>query len=305
MYESAQIIIIQLIKMFIYIVIGFCLFKAKLITEKGSQAIANMLIYAMVPCVILNSLMVARTEESVRLVLYSLFGGALAMLVTMAVSALFFRKNPIDNFGSTFSNAAFMGIPLITSALGREAMLSVTGFLLIQSILMWVYSIFLLRREGERPNIRGLFASPITISLILGFVIFFAGIPIPSVLSDCISSMAACNSPIAMVVLGVYIGKTNFKEIFTTWRLYWLSAVRLVIIPFFTILVLFAIPEDMLQLRTAMLIAASAPVAVTTAVYSQKAGFDYTRAVKAICLSTLLSIVTLPLSLIAAGAVWG
>lgn len=305
MYESAQVIVIQLIKMFIYIVIGFCLFKAKLITEKGSQAIANMLIYAVVPCVILNSLIVEHTAGNVRIVEYSLFAGALAMVVTMFFSALFFRKNPIDNFASTFSNAGFMGMPLIASALGKEAVLCVTGFFLIQSIFMWIYNIFLFRREGEKPNIKGLFASPITISLVAGFIIFFAGIPIPKVLSECVASMAACNSPVAMVVLGVYIGKTNFKEIFTTWRLYLLAAVRLIIIPFFTILILFVVPRDMMSLRTAMLIAASAPVAVNTAVYSQKSGLDYTRAVKGICLTTLLSIITLPLSLIAAGAIWG
>ena len=305
MFDSAQVILIQLVKMFIYILIGFCLFKAKLITEEGSRNIANLMIYALIPSVILNSMMVDPTAENVRMVLYSLYGGALAMAVACVISFIFFRKNPIYNFGSTFSNAGFMGMALISSALGKQALLSVTGFFFVQTVIMWIYNIFLMRKEDEKPNIKGLFLSPVTISLVVGFIIFFAKIPVPNVLKDCISTMSACNSPVAMVVLGVYIGKTKFSEIFTTPKLYLLSAVRLLIIPIFTILVLFAVPRDMMLLRTSMDIAASAPVAVNTAVFSQKAGMDYTLAVKAICLTTIFSIIALPLSLVAAGAIWG
>ncbi len=304
MIESARIIIMQLIKMFIFIVIGVCLYKAKLVTEDGSKSIANLLIYAVVPCVILNSLFVDRTPESVKIVLFSLMAGALALAVCFAISALLFRKNPMEHFGSAFANAGFMGLPLVTSVLGAGNVLCVTGFFLLQSVAMWVYNVLIMRKKDEKVNVKSLFTSPITISLIVGFIIFFCGIRIPNVIRDCVTTLSACNSPVAMVVLGVYIGKTNFKEIFTTGRLYGLAAVRLVLIPLATILVLFLIPGEYINVRIATLISASAPIAINTAIYSQKAGFEYTYAVKGVCLSTLLAIITLPLVVLAAGLIW-
>ena len=80
---------------------------------------------------------------------------------------------------------------------------------------------------------------------------------------------------------------------------------RLIIIPVVTSLILFLVPKELMDVRTAILIAAAAPVAVNTAVYSQKGGLDYTYAVKAVCLSTLLSLVFFPLAILMAGFIWG
>lgn len=304
MFDNALIIFTQLLKMFLYIIIGFFLYRGKLIGEKGSAAIANLLIYACLPCVVLNSLNVENTPETVQTVLYSLLAGGLAAIVTVLIALLLFRKNPIDRFAAAFSNAAFLGIPLITSALGSGAAIYITGFLLIQGFAQWTFNTLFLHKDGEKPKIISIFTSPITISLILGFVLFFTGLRLPTLLGECVSNLAACNSPIATVMLGVYIGKTKFSEIFTTPRLYLISAVRLLLIPLCTVLALSLVPADFNELRTAVLISASAPVAVITAAYSQKAGLDYSYATKAICLSTILSLITLPLTVVLAQLIW-
>lgn len=304
MFDNALIILTQLLKMFLYILIGFFLYRGKLIGEKGSTAIANLLIYACLPCVILNSLNVDRTPETVRTVLYSLMAGGIAAVVAMLAGLILFRKNPIDRFAAAFSNAAFLGIPLITSALGSGAAIYITGFLLIQGFGQWTFNSLFFHREGEKAKVISIFTSPITISLILGFVLFFTGLRLPKLLGECVGSLAACNSPIATVMLGVYIGQTRLSEIFTTPRLYLVSAVRLLFIPILTVLALSLVPAEFMDLRTAVLISSSAPVAVITAAYSQKGGLDYTYATKAICLSTILSLITLPLTMVAAGLIW-
>ena len=65
------------------------------------------------------------------------------------------------------------------------------------------------------------------------------------------------------------------------------------------------VPRELMDVRTAIFIAAAAPVAVNTAVYAQKGGQDYTYAVKSVCLSTLLSLVLFPLMVLCAGFIWG
>ena len=304
MFESAQIIFSQMARMAIFILIGFSLGKCKIVTEKTSSAITGLLIYAILPCTILNSFFIERTPDSIRVVLYSLFGGALAMLATMLVAAVFLRKNPIELFAGTIANTAFMAMPLVNSVLGQGAALYVSGFFLIQTIVMWTYNILFIRPKGEKPNYRGLYASPVTVSLVLGFLVFFAGLPLPKIITDCASSAAACNSPVAMIMLGIYISKTKFSDIFTTPRIYWISAVRLILVPIAVVLVLFVVPRDMQELRTGILIGAAAPAAINTAVFPEKAGLDYTHGVKIICLSTVFSLITLPLVTSLANIIW-
>lgn len=305
MLENAQIIALQLIKMFIFIAIGFLLFKGKLITEKSSLALVNVLIYAIIPCVILDPLIGERTGDSIRIFLISLGAGGLALLASLLIAWIFFRKNPIEHYGAAFSNAGFMGFPLIVAVLGEAGTIYITGFFLLHSIGQWVYNILLMKPKVEKPNIKGLFLSPIMISLAVGLIIFLVGIRVPGVARECVSSLADCNSPIAMIILGTYLGKTKLREIFTIPRLYLNSAVRLIIIPAVTALVLCVVPRELMDVRTAIFIAAAAPVAVNTAVYAQKGGQDYTYAVKSVCLSTLLSLVLFPLMVLCAGFIWG
>lgn len=304
MFESAQIILSQMARMVVFILIGFFLGKGKIVTKKTSSAITGLMIYAILPCTILNSYFIDRTPENIRIVLYSLLGGVLAMGVTMAVSALFLRKDPIENFAGTVANTGFMSMPLVNATLGQGATIYVTGFFFVQTIVMWTYNILFMRPRGEKPNYRSLYASPVTIALILGFLVFFTGLPIPNILKDCASTVAACNSPIAMIMLGIYISKTRFVDIFTTPRIYWVSVVRLILVPIAVILVLFAVPADMTELRIGILIGAAAPVAINTAVFSEKAGLNYTHGVKIICLSTIFSIITLPLVTFIANIIW-
>ena len=51
-----------------------------------------------------------------------------ALLIAMIISHVVFQKHPIEDFGSSFSNAEFMGIPLVSAALGTEAVFYVSAF---------------------------------------------------------------------------------------------------------------------------------------------------------------------------------
>ena len=110
------------------------------------------------------------------------------------------------------------------------------------------------------------------------------------------------NAPVAMIILGIYLAQMKLRDLFTDRAVYLCALMRLIVIPLATAAVLALIPGNEM-LKMSVLIVAATPVGSNVAIFAQMAGVDYTQAVKDICLSTLLCIVTIPLVLSAAGVI--
>ena len=145
-----------------------------------------------------------------------------------------------------------------------------------------------------RINIKKVFVNPVTISLVIGLFLFITGIKLPGVINSTMAGVAALNTPAAMIVLGYYLSCVRIRDLLLNPSLYLASFVRLIIIPLLTLLVLYIIPAGHGQIGMITLIAAATPVGTSTAIFAQKFGQDYERAVCMVCLSTLFSIITMP-----------
>ena len=292
--EVIIIIIRQLFIMFLYMAIGVALFRAKLVTKEGSQTLAHLLLYCILPCVIVKSFCLERTPENTAAFGASLLWAFILLLAAMLVSFVFFRRSPVDNFGAAFSNAGFMGFPLITAVLGGNAVFYAAGFVALLNALQWTYGQWILTKDRKKVSFKVITTNPIVLSLLLGVILFLAKIPVPALLTSVMGTVANMNAPVAMIVLGVYLAQTDIRKLFTTGRVYAVSAIRLLLIPLVSLLLLRLSPKLPPEISTALLIAASAPVGSNVAVYAQKLEMDYTYAVQTVCLSTLLSVVTMP-----------
>ena len=98
-----------------------------------------------------------------------------------------------------------------------------------------------------------------------------------------------------MFTIGIYLAQTNPGKMFKKPNLYLLSAVRLLLIPLVSMLLLFFLPTEFADMKMALLIVAACPTGSNVAVYAQLYDSDYTYAVETVIISTLLSIVTIPL----------
>ena len=289
------IVLRQIVIMFLYMAIGGLLFQKGLITKEGSKSLANLLLYVVLPCVVVKSFCVARTPERTSGLLVSFLAALGILLLAMAVSHLLFQKNPIDDFGAAFSNAGFMGFPLVAAVQGSEAIFYAAGFVALLNALQWTYGQSLLSGDPGYRSPRAILKNPLVLSLLLGILIFCFEIPMPAIASDLLAALSALNAPLAMVILGVYLAQTDPKTLFNDPHLYVVAAARLVLIPLLTILVLKLLPTEYAAIATTLVIVAAAPIGSNVAVYAQKLGKDYAYAVRGVCLSTLLSAITMPL----------
>lgn len=302
--ESALVLFNQLLIMFIYIFIGWLMRKKALISSESSKALANLLLYCILPCVIIKSFAIEATQEKTIALACSFALGAFSLLIAVVVSALLYHKSPVDNFGSAFSNAGFMGIPVISAVLGVEAVFYLGGMVAMLNTLQWTYGQYLISGKKDSITIKGIIFNPLVMALFAGLLLYFLPISLPAQFMTCVNALAACNAPVAMVILGVYLGNVHLSHIFLSKANYLQAAVRLLLIPALTVLLFVPLTSLPITMRQAILIAASAPVGSNVAVYAQKQGMDTTHAVETVCLSTLLSVITMPLILLLAGLIW-
>ena len=299
------LLIQQVLIMFMLAAVGYICFRTKKITMEGCRTISNILIYLSLPCVIINSFLVDYSKEKLLGLIYSSLTAALVMVVSIVISRLFFSKDAVLNFASAFSNPGFFGIPLIVATLSDGAVFYVAAFIAFVNLLQWSYGVALLTTnstEKEKgswkkllPSPKRLFTAPFMIATIIGLFFFLTRIPMPELIRKGIQYISGLNTPLAMFTIGIYLSQTNPAKMFKKPKLYLLSAVRLLIIPLLSMAVLFLLPSKFAEMKMALLIVAACPTGSNVAVYAQLYDNDYSYAVETVIISTLLSIITIPL----------
>ena len=293
--DLSLIVLTQCIIMFIYMIIGYILYKTKLITDAGSKTLGNILVYIVIPIVVVKAFLITRTDETTINMLWSFALGALSLFIAIIVGLVVYKtKNGALNFAAAFSNCGFMGIPLISAVLGDNAVIYITGMNALMAILQFTYGQYILTKDKSIINIKKIILSPALIALLLGIILYFCNLNLPVIVATPINGIQALNTPLAMIVMGVYLAKTPLKNIFIKPKIYLFSIIRLFIIPFITIVIFILFPVDNKVLLT-IIIASSAPAGCNVVIFSQKNDLDTEDGILAVCQSTLFSIISLPL----------
>jgi predicted permease len=291
--------------MFLLMGIGYVLYKKNLITQQGSKDMGTILLYVISPCIIMKSFLTEATAEKAKGLALSFLVAAIALLLSTFVSRFVFgQKHRIEHFGTAYSNAGFIGIPLVQATIGNEAVFYISAFIAILNILQWTYGVSVITGSKDSLNIKNIIKNPVVISLLLGILLFIIQPPIPFIIDGTLDFIGNMNAPLAMIVLGVYLAQADFVSMFTEKVLYKSSIIRLVVIPLLTIALISLMPAQYNMIKFSILIVASGPVGANVAVFAQLNNLNYSHAVKLVCLSTILSIITMPIMIALAASVW-
>jgi len=294
----------QNIIMILYMLIGVFLYKKNLVTEKGSGEFGKLLVYIVMPAVILKAYIVEFSTDILLGLGISMLAAAVCLLLSILVSRIVFKNDPIEHFGCAFSNAGFIGIPLVQAVLGTEAVFYVSSFVAFLNILQWTYGVYIMTGDKTTISAKKIATNPVVLAFVVGIILFFLPIQLPEIFTTVIGSVAGMNAPLAMIILGIYLAQLPLREILKGKQVYLATLVRLIVIPLITFGVLSLLPMEFRIIKLTALIAAAAPVGSNVAIFAQMNNKDYTQAVKDVCLSTLLCIITLPLIVGLANILW-
>jgi len=148
------------------------------------------------------------------------------------------------------------------------------------------------------------FKTPAFIGMILGFVIFLSPFKLTGFVQQSFTSIGSINTPVAMLVLGTYLAKSKLIDIFKNKHVYQIAFYRLILIPIIALLVLSLLPMIRPEVRLVLLIASSAPSATILAIFSQRFGHDYAYGAQIISFTNLMCLITIPIVLTSAYALW-
>lgn len=302
--EAALIVFKQTVIMFLLIVVGYWLYKSKIITEQGSRDLGALLVCVVSPCVIFDSFCTPYSSAKTVQLLCAFAVALLSLVISMAVSWPIYRKRPVDCFGAAFSNCGFMGIPLTVSVLGTSAVIYATPMVALSAMLMWTYGVWLLTGEKGSLGLRQICTNPYIIAIVVGFCVYLSRIPLPPVLLGTIKSIGAMNTPGAMIAVGIFLAHEDLKSLITDPMLYLNALVRLIVVPAVILAVFSFLPDFLLEAKLSIMISSACPVAASIAVYAQLHNRDYNYACKTICMSTVLSIFTIPVVMSVAQHLW-
>ena len=251
------------------------------------------------PAVILQSL--ATTFDAAKMV-----AGAACMalsfiftLVSAGVARLYFRdRQRAAQLGITISNMGFMGIPLVQSVLGEEYVFYISACMAGQVPLIWSYGIWLISQDTSKISLKKIATNPSIVAVVEGIVLFCCSIDLTGVIKVTAQDMGNLNTGLAMLVMGIYLAQTDLRSLVRDRNLYAACALRLLAVPAIVIAVMVLLPLDPI-VKLVVVIALSTPCGTVSAMFPQMFGGDYRFGAGLVSVSTLLSLVLMPLVLAA------
>lgn len=298
MLSNLSTVVMQVAVLFILIATGTICRKVGFLDKNSVKHLTNIVLYIVTPCVIINSFDRSYDKHLARNLLVCVIVAFATYVLSILIASLCFGKNEgherVYRFATVFSNCGFMSLPLQQAIVGDIGVFYGAAFIAVFNIMVWTWGVMLMSGDKNSFNLKKLLINPGIIGVTLGLLVFFLGINIPQIIKMPIQYMAALNTPVPMLIIGYYIGALKPKDLVTDKKQYLMFFLRLIAIPAAVLAVMYfaGIRGDIL---TVCIIAVCAPAAANTTMFAAKYDADAEVSARLVSMSTLLSVITMPL----------
>lgn len=295
----AETILRQTIIMLMLIMVGVLCSKTRLISKATNKELSGFVLQVVNPAMIFMSYQTDYRSELVENLLMTFLLSIAALAIIAAAAYIFIRRKEgrdteIERFSAIYSNCGFMGIPLMNALFGMEGVFYLTAFISVFNISVWTQGIVLISGERDMKKVVKVFYSPTMIAIALGMLSFFLRLRLPSVPAKAVDYVAELNTPLAMIVSGVTIADTNILKLLKKPSVYYVTFLRLLLIPMIVTLSVVPLPVDE-KVRMTVIVAASAPPAAMCTLQCIRYGRNSLYASEIFAFGTILSVGSLPL----------
>lgn len=297
-----SIVINQVLMLFFPVVIGYLIIKIGVVKESFTKNLSAFLFNVTLPCAIVSALQFDFDKQM--LIKSALLIGISAVVIVFSwIFAIFsvkaLRVDP-DNknaiiYSLMFSNFSFMGYPVAQAFMGDLGLFYATMFSLPLYTFVQSWGVALIDSEGGNRRFKATYIlNPPMIAVVIGFIMFLTGWRFPTAIDGTVNSLGSMTTPLAMVLVGLALSAEPLKNAFTSVKLYIFAALRLIVLPLivFYLLNMARIDIDICRLSA---IITMMPVAANIIITSAAFGKDPAVPARIVLLTTVLSVITIPL----------
>ncbi len=287
---------------FALVLLGFA--YSKLLKQKDPSAISRLVLNVSVPASILSTITTADYNAIKADLPVLIIIAVCVTLATLCLSFVFTRvlgmKSPVEKavYRSAlfFNNYGFMGWPICQVLLGPEGFLYAALYSIPIHLLSYSITPALMKAAGDDKK---LFDKSMLVNLplyatVLGLIILMSGLKLPESVTGFLDMVGVTQTPLSMMVIGMILAGANLKDVVKGLKPYAFSAFRLLALPAAAFLILRAIGLSGLMLSVPVVITAM-PAGAMVVVLAQKHEADPLLTSRLTVISTLISIITIPL----------
>lgn len=296
-------VILQIGVLFIIMFLGLFLRHKNIITEGYIKGFTALIFYVTMPAMILSSISKTKTSGSIQL---------LDVIIAAAISYTFLlivayvmpkvvraREGSVGlyRFMALFGNVGFIGFPMIIAILGDEYLFTAALFNIPYNLFLYTFGVYFIMSDQDKNHKLEItpkqFLNPGIIMTLIGLVVFFSGIKLPSVINDVATSLGNVTTPLAMIVVGASLYGVKVTNIFKNYRVMAYSLLRMMIFPLVIGFILSLIGIDPFVSAVAIVLIGM-PIATNTVIIARQYGGNVLEASEAVFISTIFMILTTP-----------
>lgn len=304
------VIIGKVMSIFAIMLVGLVAYRVGVAGDDAVKPLTSILMNITCPCLVVYSLYSKEISGS-------LFGDTLAVMAGVmiffafatVVTYIFLKVSKIgrkEDMGLIMvavaaTNSGFMGFPLVKSLYGSDMLyLMVMGNMMLNVYLMWIEPMILTIGNKSRVtagDMLNAFKTPLVISLIVGFLMFFFHIRPTGEVDETIRMIGDVTVPLSMMLVGIRLGSVRIKEILSRENIV-ISIFAMIVIPVMVFAILYPIGIISSDVKIIIAITAALPSAVVAAVVAEQHSDNAILVSEIVSLTTLMSIITVPAAVV-------
>ena len=292
------IVVEKILQMFILILAGEVVYKAKLIDETVSKNLSNLLLLVVSPLLIFEAYQMNFHRKLFHGLLWALLASLITLLSCMVLAFFMFPgkkdNHQLEKIGTIYSNCSFIGIPLVNGVFGSEGVFYMTAYNTIFDILLWTFGVWVMSSETDWKSSLKELINPAIVSVMVGMVCFLSGFRLPEIVMTPVELIGGMNTPLAMMVAGINLARGDLLKSMKNRRLYFICFVKLVLFPLLSIAILYPMQLDF-TIAFTVFIGMACPSGATTIMFSERYGKNTSYATEIFVMTTFLALLTIPL----------
>lgn len=303
---SFSVTLITVATMLLYAIPGYLLVKGRLLPKESISSFATLLLYACAPFQTIYALQ--QLDFSIYMLKYlilTLVLGLVLMGGTLGIVYFVLRKRQQDvrfricTVSAAMGNCAFMGIPLLEALLPDypQAVGFASMFFMAMNILMWTLVSFIITRDHRYISLKKVFINPSVIAMGVALVLFFGRIRLTGQISNLVNTLNKMSTVVCMLILGMRLALVPIKPMFTSGVQYVAIALKLFVFPLAALAICSLLPVER-EFAMGIYIICCAPTGNMVLSFAELLGEGQDTAANVVLLSTLLSMLTIPLMLL-------